>query len=69
MLALLSFLLIVRTGRIVTASLMKRVAPDSNRMFQHIAKFVHGTTIPLTTCVVRGVLLIVTAAIHWGFDS
>ena len=38
-------------------------------MFQHIAKFVHGTTIPLTTRVVRGVLFIVTAAIHWGFDS
>src|ERR1044072_474068 len=44
----LSFLLIVRTGRIFTASRTKRVAPDSNRMFQHIAKFVHGTTIPLT---------------------
>ena len=44
------------------------VAKDT-QTFQHIAKFVHGTTIPLTTAVVRGVLLIVTAAIHWGFDS
>jgi hypothetical protein len=65
----LSFLLIVRTGRIVTVPLLKRVAPDSNRMFQHIAKFVHGTTIPLTIEIVRDVLFIVTAAIHWGFDS
>ena len=44
------------------------VAKDT-QTFQHIAKFVHGTTIPLTTFAVRGVLLIVTAAIHWGFDS
>ena len=44
------------------------VAKDT-QTFQHIAKFVHGTTIPLMTFVMRGVLFIVTAAIHWGFDS
>jgi hypothetical protein len=37
------FLLIVRTGRIVTAQ-EGRVAPDT-RGFQHIAKFVNGTTL------------------------
>ena len=35
-LAYASFLLIIRTGRIVTAHLHERVAPDS-RTFQHIA--------------------------------
>ena len=33
-----SFLLIVRTGRVVTAAKRRRVAPDT-RSFQHIAEF------------------------------
>ncbi len=50
------FLLIVRTGRIITA-LSGRVAPDT-RMFQHIAEFYNYLG-----------QLIVTAAVYRGLVS
>ena len=56
------FLLIVRTGRIVTASHIdkeKRVPPDT-RVFQHIARFYNGLEIPT---------VIVTAAVYRGLGS
>ncbi len=52
-----SFLLIARTDRIVTAVLNGRRVPSDARVFQHIARFVHGTT----------VVTIVTAAVYRGF--
>ena len=54
-----SFLLIVRTDQIVTASLRDGVLSDS-RSFQHIARFFYVTTL---------VHFIVTAAVYRGFDQ
>jgi hypothetical protein len=53
------FLLIVRTGRIVTAPTSRRVPPDT-RVFQHIARFYNGLEIPT---------VIVTAAVYRGLGS
>ena len=50
------FLLIVRTGRIVTASFSRRVPPDT-RVFQHTARFNNGQwklTVIVTAAVYRG---------------
>jgi hypothetical protein len=60
-----SFLLIVRTGRIVTATTrdgksLDRAVPPDTRSFQHMARFIYVTTT---------VNLIVTAAVYRGFDQ
>jgi len=53
-----SFLLIVRTPRIVTATLKSGEYPGIHRSFQHIAKFINVTTMAS----------IVTAAVYRGFS-
>ena len=64
-----SFLLIVRTGRIV--SRRRRLAPDTNRSSQHIARFCNGLSQGLTRLPgcgpLRWLTVIVTAAVHRGF--
>ena len=57
---LMGFLLIVRTGRVVTSLSLRRLVPPDTRMFQHIARFTHGHVV---------ITVIVTAAVYWGFVS